>query len=375
MTERRGSSLELGSRHLQWRPAGGVLPKLAGPFPGRPLLVKGSSVYLGLRGAVLRTDDGGSSWERDCTLTLGTRRRVFDRSRLLTRLLRLDIMALRRLGDGARVAIGRDGIYRADPDETEMHRTFTFEAGRPLNLDVDGRGRLVFGEYRSNHERGAIRIFASDDGGRSFEVRHVFAAGQIRHVHSITWDPHLGRCLVLTGDYGEECGIGVLGEDLEGVAWIVRGGQRFRAASILVDESHIMYGTDTHVAVNAIIRIDKASGRHETMDSTEGSSLYAARFGRVSVISTAVEPSPVNRSREVSLWLSVDGEHWHREVVGRKDRWHPTYLQFGTFVLPHVVEDASWGAFGGQAIEGVDGHTWLVDFHADYVRGLESASG
>lgn len=365
---------ERAGRRLEWRSAqtAGLAPRVHGPFDGRPLLVRGSSLYVALRDAVLRTDDQGRSWVRDCTLAVGPRARVLGRSRLLTRLLRLDIMALRVLADGARVAIARDGIYRAEPGEARMGRVLGFDAGRPLNLAIDGQGRLVFGEYRSNPERGPIRIFASEDGGRSFAVKHEFAAGEIRHVHSITWDPYLQRCLVLTGDYGEECGIGVLGEDLHGVDWLARGGQRFRAASILVDEEHITYGTDSHVEENEIIRIEKASGRHEAVGRVEGSSLYAARFGPVRVISSAVEPSAVNTSREVALYLSADGERWTRALVGTKDRWHATYFQFGTFVLPHVDGDGAWGAFGGQAVAPFDGRTWIVSFDQEYIEALRS---
>jgi hypothetical protein len=310
----------------------------------------------------------------DCALALDLKRGAFGRSRLLTRLFRLEIMALRRLGDGARVAIARDGIYRAEPGETRMRRTFRFEAGRPLDLAVDGAGRLVFGEYRSNEERRPIRVYASDDGGRSFEVKHVFAAGEIRHVHSVTWDPHLRRCLVTTGDYGDECGIAVLHDDLEGIEWLVRGGQRFRAAAILVDERFITYGTDSHVEYNEILRIEKASGRPESLCAVEGSSLYAARFGQVRAISTAVEPSAVNFSREVSLYLSADGEHWKRAVVERKDRWH-ALLQFGTLVLPHSEGDTSWGAFGGQALERIDGQTLLISFDDDFIHSLAAENG
>jgi hypothetical protein len=352
-----------GNPHIEWGSPGhlGQLPVIAGPSAGRPLLIRDSTLYIGRRGAVLRTEDAGRSWAVDCTLGPDLRRSFAGRSRLLSRLLRLDIMALRVLDDGARLAIARDGIYRAESGETRMRRTFRFAAGRPLNLAVDGRGRVVFGEYRSNPERGPIRVYASDDSGGSFEVTYEFAAGEIRHVHSITWDPHLERCLVITGDYEQECGIGVMGADLEGVDWLVRGGQRFRAASILVDEQFITYGTDSHVEGNEILQVEKATGRCRSLGEVEGSSLYAANFGGVRAISTAVEPSTVNHSREVALYLSRDGERWNRTMVARKDRWHPL-LQFGTFVLPHVEGLPSFGAVGGQALAGLDGQTWIMFF-------------
>jgi hypothetical protein len=371
---REWAALSAGQRGVLFPARLGVSAQIAGRFPGRPLLVDGSTVYIGLRGTILRTGDGGRSWVCDCTLAPELKRGVFGRSRLLTRLLRLEIMAFRLLGDGARVAIARDGIYRAEPGGTRMRRTFRFEAGRPLNLGVDGNGRIIFGEYHSNAERRPIRMYASEDGGRTFEVRHVFDAGEIRHVHSVIWDQQLGQCLVLTGDYGEECGIAVLRSDLMGIDWIVRGGQRFRAASVLVDERYITYGTDSHVEHNEILRVEKATGRIESLCTVEGSSLYAARFGPVRAISTAVEPSAVNLSREVSLYLSADGQHWSRAVVARKDRWHAVLFQFGTLVLPYCEGNTAWGAFGGQAVDGVDGQTVLISLEDDFVSNLAARS-
>ncbi len=339
-----------------------LLPvRLRGPFPGRPLVAHGPSLYVARANRIFRSDDLGDTWRLDAVVPLDPVRSLATRSRLATRLFRLEVVSLTVLADGARLAVTRDGIYRAEPDAWRMRASFVFEEGWALGLGVDGQGRVLFGEYRANRERGPIRLFVSDDGGRTFDQCFEFAPGTVRHVHTVVWDPHLARCLVLTGDYGDECGIALLGSKLDRIDWLVRGGQRFRAASVLVEEDALVYGTDSQTELNEILRLDKSTGEVRSLQPLEGSSLFAARFGTIRAVSTCVEPSDVNRSTEASLYLSNDGERWVRAFTARKDPWH-AYFQFGTLILPQGSAGPGWGAFGGQALRGVDGDTWVMEF-------------
>jgi hypothetical protein len=72
-------------------------------------------------------------------------------------------------------------------------------------------------------------------------------------------------------------------------------------------------------------------------------------------MSTTVEPSKVNRSRNASLWVSRDGERWTRVFQAAKDRWNERYFQFGSLVLPRGESDREVIAFSGQAVRGLDG--------------------
>ena len=93
-----------------------------------------------------------------------------------------------------------------------------------------------------------------------------------------------------------------------------------------------------------------------------GSSLYAARFGPVRVISTCVEPNPACPSRECSLYASHSGVDWKRFAVHERDGYHPFFFQFGTIVLPYACNSEPRGIFSGQAISGLDDKVSFVDF-------------
>ena len=50
--------------------------------------------------------------------------------------------------------------------------------------------------------------------------------------------------------------------------------------------------------------------------------------------STMVEPSPVNRARNVSLLGSADGQRWETLLQWKKDIWPMKLFQYGNAFLP-----------------------------------------
>lgn len=330
---------------------------------------RGRALYVGPRGelyianryAVYRSTDGGTAWVPDCYIPDFGWKWFATRTRLGARLLRHYIAAFQVLVDGSRIAVARDGVYRAAAGEMRMHRGFRLTRGaRPLNIAVDGN-RVLFGEYGELAQDAAC-IYCSDDGGRTFDVFYRFRRGDIRHIHNIVVDSTRDGYWVFVGDFGPDPGIGFLSKDGKHLEWLGRGSQRLRVVSALIEPDCLICGTDSDHDRNFIVRIDKQSGRVDDLREVEGSSLYATRFGDVRLISTCVEPNPACSSRECSLYASRDGEEWKRTIVREKDRYHPKYFQFGTLVLPYSCSLEPRGMFSGQAVKGLDDRVTLIDF-------------
>ena len=334
--------------------ATGILKVAIGaPIAGRALFVDRDASLFAARGyRILRSADEGATWVVDGHLPEPPWKGFARRSRLAARLLRRQVGAFAVLADGTRVAVGREGIFRAGPGDPHFEPTFGIRRGsRPLHLAVDPRGRVLFGEYG---ELGAeeVHIYVSEDGARSFEVAFAFPRGAIRHVHNVI--PDGDRYWVLCGDYGAHPGIASLTSDFERLEWLVRGEQSFRAVNALVSPEALTYGTDSDRERNYIVRLEKGSGRLTRLLEVEGSSLGATAFGPLQLISTAVEPNPSCPSPHSCLYGSLDGERWTRLASYRKDGWHPTLFQFGTLVLPPSRSLAPRGHFSGQALRGFD---------------------
>jgi hypothetical protein len=273
------------------------------------------------------------------------------------------------LPDGSRLAIARDGIYRAEAGQQSMTRTFAIQRGsRPLNFSVDG-SRVLFGEYGSGLEDCEVLIYVSEDSGRTFQEGFRFPRGDIRHVHHVMVDPFDGNYWVLAGDFGRQTGIGVLSRDLKHLEWVGRGTQRHRAVSALIESDSLIYGTDSDRDRNFIVRLDKRSGRIDELLEVEGSSLYSARFGSLRLISTCVEPNPYCRSRDSVLYGSKDDGAWEPLVAHRKDFLNPVYFQFGTLVLPNTQPGSQQGyMYSGQAVNELDGRVAVVRLRDGHQR-------
>jgi hypothetical protein len=329
--------------------------RVTGRCPGRALYVgRNGEAYIARRYAIYRSDDWGASWKLDCFVPASAWKAAAMHIRLGARLLRYYIAALEVLADGSRIVIARDGIYRAGPDEARMSRVFRITRGsRPLHLAVDG-ARVLFGEYGGNLEPYEVFIYVSEDAGKTFHVGFRFPRGDVRHIHSVAVDPYQECYWVLAGDYGRQPGIACLSRDLRSLQWINRANQRVRAVGALVEPDCLLYGTDSDVERNYLVRLDKRSGVAEDLCEVDGTSLYASRFGPLRVVATCTEPNPTATGEECSLYASLNGVNWERFFVHKKDAHHSILFQFGMLVLPYGYGTQARGMFSGQAVAGAD---------------------
>jgi hypothetical protein len=303
---------------------------------GRALFIgKGGSLYISRGYCIYRSDDGGQTWTLDCQIIAHGWKPLASHVSLGARLLRFNIQAMHVLSDGSRVAIARDGIYRAEAGEVRMRRSWQLTRGsRPINLAADGN-RVLFGEYGSLDMVG-VRIYCSEDNGLHFEPVYEFPKGDIHHIHNIVVDRYEDYYWVLAGDHGRTPGIAALSKDFKHLEWVERGSQMVRAVSVLVRPDCLIYGSDTELEPNYIIRLDKKSGRYERVMPLDGSSLYAADFDEIGLLTTCVEPSHVNKGHFAGIYGSRDDENWSLLLSLRKDCWNSVLFQFGLIVLPNV---------------------------------------
>ncbi len=328
---------------------------ICGRSQGRALFIsEGGTMFIARGYSIFRSEDHGSSWVLDCRIPSSGWKPTVARLPLGARLLRFNVQALQVLNNGVRVAVARDGIYRAEPAEIMMRRTWTVTRGaRPINLSTDGN-RLLFGEYGGAElDSVQVRVYSSVDGGCHFDPALELPKGEVRHIHNVLFDRFDNVYWVFAGDHGAKAGIGVLSRDCRHFEWIARGSQMVRVVGAIVRPECLIYGSDSEVEPNHIVRLDKKSGSYERLLSVDGSSLFAADFGSVSIISTCVEPSHINRNGNCGLYGSTDRSNWRCLLSLSKDIWPPTLFQFGLIALPVVQNQKQrYGLYSGQALAG-----------------------
>jgi len=254
--------------------------------------------------------------------------------RLSSRLFRDGFHALANLPSGGIVGAVPGAIVTLRPNESEFRTTHTITRGtRPLHITSVPSGTVYWGEYFDNAARDEVHIYASTDGGVSWNVAYTFPKGAIRHVHNIVYDSW-GDCLwVLTGDYGEECRILRASCDFSRVDVVLQGNQQARAVALVPAEDGLFFASDTPLETNFIYHLDRR-GRLRKLAGVSSSSTNGCRVRNSIFFSTMVEPSYANSDDQVRIYGSRDVENWTALLAWQKDHWPMSFFQYGNAFLP-----------------------------------------
>ena len=310
-----------------------------------------------------KTNDG--KWERYAHISDGINS-LFASFPMVRRLTRAEITKCYQMKNGAELCIARKGIFRREANEKKIKKVFNVVRGsRPMNICEDTDGSLYFGEYFANMEKKAVHIYKSTDKGKSWNVCYTFPEGNINHVHGIFMDPYTQRMWFATGDRENECIIGYTEDGFKTVTEVFRGGQDYRSCVLFFYEDFIVYGTDSQYQQNVLKCFDRNTLEIKELQKVQGPVIRGTQFGKVSMISTDVEPSDVNKDKNAYVWITNDGLHWTELCHAEKDRWNPTLFQFGVFDLAQYQP----GYHGykvyvtGKAVKNCGGNTLVFELN------------
>jgi hypothetical protein len=306
------------------------------------------------------------SWQPVATFRPALRRRLSVMNRLTTRLFRDGFHALAVLPAGGLVAAVPGAIVtlRDAKSENEFRRTHTILRGtRPLHIIVvpanatgsATSGAIFWGEYFDNAARDEVHIYASTDAGATWSVAYTFPKGAVRHVHNIVHDPWQDCLWVLTGDYGDECRILRAACDFSRVETVLQGQQQARAVAAIPTEHGLYFSSDTPLESNYIYRLDRQEKLLQ-LAPISSSSIYGCRVGTRVFFSTMVEPSEVNRDRNVRIYgsSSASAQTWNALLQWQKDRWPMDLFQYGNALMPDGNNTTPFLAVTTVAIESDD---------------------
>jgi hypothetical protein len=354
------------SRSLPYEPRWGLT--LAARFPGlRALAWSGDRLYASrgyqLVSAKIASPADNLAWQPVAQVHPAFKRRFSVATRLTARLFRDGFHALAVSPSGGLVAAVAGAIVTARPNEPEFRVTHAITRGtRPLHITAIPDGTVYWGEYFDNSARDEVHIYGSTDGGTTWAVAYTFPRGAIRHVHNIVYDAW-ERCLwVLTGDYGEECRILRAACDFSRVEAVLQGNQQARAVAFVPMSDGLYFSSDTPLESNFVYRLDR-QGNLSQLASITSSSIYGCRVGDRVFFSTMVEPSEVNRDRNVrvfgGLGLGFKEENWRPLLFWKKDRWSMRFFQYGNAFLPDGNNATPYLAVSTVAVEEDDMATSL----------------
>lgn len=300
----------------------------------RVLSWDGDSLYACRGYQIVRLRAGSSDWESVGHFLAAWWRMLTARNALSYRLVRDGFHALAVLDDGTMVGAVPGAIVTRPLGSLEFHVSHRILRGtRPLHITATPSGRIYWGEYFDNRDRGEVNIYESEDRGLTWQVAYTFPARSVRHVHNIVYDRWADCLWILTGDEGSECKILKASCDLRTIECAISGNQQARAVAAIPTEDALYLSTDTPYEQNHVYRLDR-SGQLECAGDLNSSSIYGCRVGDALFFSTMVEPSAVNGSQEVEIVGGNKGSDWHRLLQWKKDRFPMRYFQYGNAILP-----------------------------------------
>jgi len=333
----------------------------------KALYVDEKTLYIARGYNIYRSSHGGEEWILDGKIADFKYAFLGKFSRLLNRLLRIEVSCMVLLDDGTRIVTAKKGIFVAKPGSKKYIKTFNITRGnKPMNICLDSDGSLYFGEYFLNGrfvdtKREEVHIYRSEDHGQSWHICYSFPQNTVRHIHGIFYDQYTDRLWVTTGDRDAECMIAYTTDKFESLHIVKSGSQKYRAVTLLFYPDHIVYGTDTEHETNYIYSFNRKSDEEKCLQALPGSVLMATQSNNNAAISTAVEPSKINSDPDAHIFFSEDGLVWKDIYCAKKDGYSLKYFQYGRITFPQHAIAKERLVFSGHALEKIDNTVSIVN--------------
>lgn len=282
-----------------------------------------------------------------------TKERIFARSHLIYRGLRLGIRAAIALSDELICFSIGNMLYEYNLREEKLSGGFCLiDRIRPLNFtQVKGIDHfddmLIFGGYMGNPDKNPVHIYRRVDVD-SWEIVYSFPQGAINHVHNIVADPYRNCLWAFTGDFDEAAAIWKITDNFRKAERVCCDNQKYRACVVNVLPEGILYASDTPFVDNYIYLM-KEDYSVIPLSPIGGSCIYGCQWKDKYVFSSTVEADGKDQTMMQFLFKRKRGkgiidEYVHlycgtpetgfEEIYNEKKDFWQFLFQFGVFKFP-----------------------------------------
>jgi hypothetical protein len=221
---------------------------------------------------------------------------------------------------------------------------------------------IVFGEYIDNSQREEVRIYRAIENNPELQQVYAFASGDIRHIHSVSWDPFAKCIVVCTGDLKSECRIITFDSNFKLLKILGSGTENWRTISPQFTPDAIYFGTDAQFSPNKLFRYDRITGILKELSLVNGPVFYSLAIKNGFLFATTAELCPSQSSPEAILYF-VDSKTNKVSIVKRflKDIYPTRYFQFGIINFPITCTQLLEVPISGVALKGFDSSFLLIN--------------
>ena len=305
------------------------------------------------------------------------------KTRLFERLLRLAPRLCISLSSSVFLLSCKGSLYRIDAEKKTIIRETDYPPGtnNPLyfcRFEEDGEQTIAYGEYGSNPERKAVKIFWRKKDCWSELFR--FPEKTIMHIHNILNDAERNCLWIFTGDMDSESGIWQYDKRSGELQPFLVGSQQYRACYGFIEGDNLFFATDTPLQNNAIYKVDLNTREMVMEFDMPGPCIYGVskmiKGERVHLFATSVEPDsslPFFRYFHTYKLGAGVREHYSHIIIRYSDgrysdifRWRkdffPMWLfQFGNCQFPDVPMSDGKILINPTALSHMDGGTFCLE--------------
>lgn len=281
--------------------------------------------------------------------------RLISKSRLLSRILRLEIRCGLVIDDETFYFIRKNELWKVDLTTGHITLDFMIPKNRSALYisygSINNRKYIVFGEYFNNKNKEEVNVWGKDLSSNLWCKMYTFNKGLIHHIHNTIIENE--KIYIFTGDFNKEVQICYFDPSDNVINNLLSGEQSYRCCWASFFRDYIFYGTDTQIEQNHIRQINLSDlSQQNNICELEGSSIYGTSLNDYQMLfSTTVEPDipsgnflldlfdtrigPGIKSKNATLCIL---DMRLNEVIKifelEKDFWPMTLAGFGTFTFP-----------------------------------------
>ena len=276
-----------------------------------------------------------------CRLPVGKKTELLSRSRIISRLKRLEPKCAGRLSDTEYVVSLLRCVWLIDIQKGTCIKLCENPEGFSEIINFcSTKGGVYWGDYGRNSELREVTVYRLERN-HQIKVMHTFPAGEVRHIHNIVEDGD--GFLLFVGDNEEKAGIYRVNHDWTEVKPWKTGQQKYRAVVGWPYQGGVLYATDS-VETENHIRMINADGVERELAVLNGSCIYGCETKDYYLFSTTVEPHEGGgklsllfeklgggiKSRDVTIVAVSKKDLSVRQVASfKKDCWPMKLFQYG----------------------------------------------
>lgn len=286
---------------------------------------------------------------------IDTVKRIFSKSRLASRVLRMGISIINKFNDNY-IIYSDLGLFISNKDFSIINKVEEIPDRSYQLLDHNicvTKESVYYSEYFTNKNRDEINIWKSYDTV-NWDKIYSFPKGSIRHIHSIQGDPYEERLWICTGDRDEETFIAKTDHGFDDFEIVGKNDQKFRTLELNFGPDNVFWGTDCPYERNKIIRYDRKTEKIKEVNDDEfrGPISNLKQLNKdVYMACTWDEGGPDGGNKKSHILFSKNLRDWDCLKSYDKDMY-PYLMGYGRIIFP--VEMKSKIIFYGQGLRGID---------------------